>query len=406
MISTDFGPNEKGSDAMLALKLFFQPWRWRRGKEIYNLKRRLKSRFFSPDTHISLFLTGRGALYQYLRSLNLEQQDEILVQAFTCEAVVLPILDLDYKPVYVDITEQDYSIDLLDLKKKITPASKVLILQHTFGITPRNRIKILDIAAKNNLHIIEDISHGFDINLFKHKRYSGAILMSFGRSKVFSSVFGGAIATRGKRVGAMMKEAERQLPNPSTWFLLKLISYKINVIIIKSLYDVYVGKILHFLFKQFNLFVPEITHREKLGKFDTAMLKTYPNICAIFMLEQLNRFNDVYQRRRTISNLYYYGIEPKQYSSYQNAINRFPYITKYRDAIIAFARKHNIFLGTWYAQVVAPADLDLMDVQYKKGSCPKAEKLATCTLNLPTHISVPEAEGILHVVNVARLKSS
>ena len=401
MISTDFGPNEKGSDALLALSLLFQPWRWRRGKELHNLKRRLKSKFFSLDTRISLFLTGRGALYQYLRSLNVEPGAEVLVQAFTCEAVVLPILDLGFSPIYVDIEEQDFCIDLTDLKKKYTPQSKVLILQHTFGITPKNRLKILAFAAKNGLHIIEDVAHGFDIDLFKNKRFNGAILMSFGRSKIFSSVFGGAIATRGKRIGDLMKDAERQLPNPSTWFLLQLISYKINAVIIRGLYDVYIGKIIHFLFKQFNLIVPEISKREKMGKFDSAMLKTYPNVAAIFMLEQLNRFNDVYQSRKAISTIYHYKIQPKQYSAYQNAINRFPYITKHRDSIRTFAAKYNIFLGIWYTQVVAPHELDLMDVHYKNGSCPKAEKLTKLVLNLPTHITAAKAEGIIQVVHKA-----
>ncbi|MDA1316901.1 MAG: DegT/DnrJ/EryC1/StrS family aminotransferase [bacterium] len=402
MISTDFGPNEKGRDALLAFSLLFQPWRWRRGKELYNLKRRLKSKFFSLDTHISLFLTGRGALYQYLRSLNLAQDDEVLVQAFTCEAVVLPILDLGFTPVYVDITEQDYSIDVTDLKKKCSPKCKVLILQHTFGITPNDRLKILQFATQQKLHVIEDVAHGFDQDVFKNKRFTGAVLMSFGRSKLFSSVFGGAIATRAERVGKIMKEAERQLPNPSTWFLLQLIFYKILVVVIYGLYHIAIGKMLHFLFKQCNLIVPEVTPREKRGKFDTLMLKTYPNVAAIFMLEQLDRFNDVYQRRKAISTIYYYGLEPKQFSTYQYALNRFPYITKHRDEIQAFARKYNIYLGNWYTQVVAPKELDLMDVGYKSGSCPKAEKLSTCTLNLPTHISVTESEGILQIVNKAR----
>jgi len=405
MISTDFAPNETGKDVRLALSLLFQPWRWRRGKEIYNLKRRLKSRFFSLDTKISLFFTGRGALYQYLRSLALEPGDEVLVQAFTCEAVVLPILDLGFIPVYIDIDEQDFSMTLADLKKKYSPQSKVLILQHTFGITPKNRRNILTFATKKGLHVIEDVAHGFDITLFKHKRFTGAVLMSFGRSKLFSSVFGGAIATREKRIGALMKESERHLPNPSTWFLLQLILYKINAVIIRVLYNLYLGKIIHFLFKQFNLIIPEITKREKMGKFDTTMLKTYPNVGAIFMLEQLNRFNDVYKRRQALSNIYYYGLRPKQHSTYQNAINRFPYITKHRDSIRAFAAKHHIFLGNWYSQVVAPKELNLMDVCYKSGSCPKAEMLAKCTLNLPTHISVAESEGILQVVNKARQKA-
>jgi len=211
MIFSDFAPNETSKDAVLAIKYLFQPWRWRKGKEIHYLKRRFKSCFFSSDTQISLFMSGRTALYQYLSSLKLHTGDEVIVQAFTCEAVILPILAIGLRPIYVDIHSSDFSMNIQDLKNKYTPHAKAIIIQHTFGITPKDRKQLLEFAKTHKLQVIEDVAHGFDPNLFRLKRYTGAVLLSFGRSKSFSSVFGGAIAIRGIKAGKVLKETEKNI---------------------------------------------------------------------------------------------------------------------------------------------------------------------------------------------------
>ncbi len=397
MIFSEFAPNETARDAFLATKLLFQPWRWRKGKEIHNLKRRLKSRFFTPDTHISLFLTGRAALYQYLSSLHLHPTDEVLVQAFTCEAVILPILELELKPVYIDVNTTDFSMNTQDLQKKYTPRARVLIIQHTFGITPKDRRKLIEFAKFHKLHIIEDVAHGFHQWLFRSKRYNGAVLLSFGRSKLFSSVFGGAIAVRGVRAGKSIQIGERTIPNPSLWILLQIIFYKINSVIIKSTYSIKVGKIIHFLFKQFDLIIPEVTKEEKKGNFDYTFLRTFPNCAAIFMLEQLNRFNDVSSIRKRSSQFFDSKLNNK--TAHNLGLLRYPVLCKEPNKIKTRALKQNIQLGRWYSQAVAPDELDLKLVGYTAGSCPNAELLCKQVINLPTLISMQEAKRIVKILN-------
>src|SRR3989344_4757155 len=104
MISTDFAPNEAWDDAWISLKNLFQPWLWKKGEECQSIKQKLVSKLF-PNNHIgidrakmvNLFLSGRSALYYLLQSINLPKGSEVLVQAFTCEAVVLPIIGLGLK---------------------------------------------------------------------------------------------------------------------------------------------------------------------------------------------------------------------------------------------------------------------------------------------------------------------
>lgn len=393
MIFTDFAPNENYKDSILALKLLFSPWIWKKGRQIDNLKRRLKSRFFTKDTSISFFFTGRAALHQYLASLGLKKNDEIIVQAFTCEAVILPIMELGLVPKYVDIGKSDYSMDFIDLQKKITPKTKVIIIQHTFGFTPKDRVAIISWAMKHNLRVIEDLAHGFDQDLFRDKKFSSALLLSFGRSKSFSSVFGGAIAIRGSKARHTIEKMENNLVDPKMHMILKIILYKIFSVLIKSTYGFSIGKIMHFLFKQFHLFVPEVTKMEKKGQFNKLFLTKFPNSGAIMLNSQLDRFNDVYKIRKQISS--FYDNKLKVAISNHTSLLRYPYLCESPDDVKRHALAQHIRLGTWYQQVVAPKEIDLDYFKYAKGTCPVAESLCERIINLPTNITIQEAEKII-----------
>jgi dTDP-4-amino-4,6-dideoxygalactose transaminase len=109
MLNLNLAPNETFSDALASFLLLFQPWRWKRGKEQDEIKKEILKKFLnvSPSTfNVSLFLSGRSALYHLIKSLNLKKDDEVLVQAFTCEAVVLPIVALNLKPVFLILKEK------------------------------------------------------------------------------------------------------------------------------------------------------------------------------------------------------------------------------------------------------------------------------------------------------------
>ena len=399
MISTDFAPNERPQDAFVSLKLIFQPWIWKEGEGGQKIKRRLRNLFFPTSPTIFLHLTGRSALFHILKSLKLEKQSEILVQAFTCEAVVLPILENKLKPKYVDITASDFSIDLKDLKKKYSSECKVLILQHTFGITPNKRTEILAFAASKNLFVIEDVAHGFDPKLFQ-KEVTSSLLMSFGRSKSFSSVFGGAIITTDQKVIKHMRQLEKIIPTASTMFLLNMALYKPLAMFIKATYDIYIGKLIHLLIRGTNLLIPEISKKEKSGSYDMLFSKSYPNLAALLLLEQLRTFNDVSDRRKQVCAFYNNALELTNNWDTMPLI-RYPYLSDNRDPIIKKLHKHNIILGTWYDQVVAPKEVSLKRLKYIKGTCPTAEKLCTQVINLPTNITLQQAKAIVtHIESV------
>ena len=70
-----------------------------------------------------LLLTAAALLFKKLESLGIKQDDEVLIQAYTCIVVSNAVIWAGGKPIYVDIND-DFNMDQKDLEKKITDKSK------------------------------------------------------------------------------------------------------------------------------------------------------------------------------------------------------------------------------------------------------------------------------------------
>ena len=146
-ISISLSPNTEKDDIRLAFKLIFQPWLWKNGKTIEILENEFKK--YLGVKHAISFNSGRSSLLAILSSLGLEKDSETLLQAFTCNAVANPIIWAGLKPVYIDCNEKSFNIDIEDLKRKIGPKTKAVIVQHTFGL-PADMEEILKICGEKN----------------------------------------------------------------------------------------------------------------------------------------------------------------------------------------------------------------------------------------------------------------
>lgn len=143
---------------------------------------------------VFLYRKGRCGLYVLLQSIGIEPDDEVILSAYTCSAVIDTIIALGAKPVYSDIRNDTYTLDLCHAKKLITPRTKVIISQNTFGLS--YDVREIDLWAKSN-HIfhIEDCAHGFGgyYHNTPNGRISDAAFYSTHVSKPFSTGIGGFI---------------------------------------------------------------------------------------------------------------------------------------------------------------------------------------------------------------------
>lgn len=393
MISTDFAPNESWRDAFTSLRMLVKPHKWADKKYTEDVKKLTLSMF--PGKKIFFYLTGRAALFFIIKSLKLPKQSEVLVQAFTCAAVPLPVIAADSKPVYVDIESDTYSMDIADLAKKYSPNAKVLILQHTYGFTPKYRREILTFAREKNIMVIEDIAHGWNPETLDNPQ---TLLLSFGRSKALSSVFGGAIITDDPAIQKSLTMLELALTPPSATFIFRSLLYKPLSMIIKSTYNIAFGKILHAITKKLNLLIPEITPVEKAGEFDTYLAKSYPPVLAALLLKQLDRFQEVSKIRSASAVQYAQKFNSNHIHS--GPVTRYPVRISNRDQILKQAAYHSIYLGNWYNRPIGGVSFDLETIGYVKGSCPNAELISKEIINLPTLIDRKNVKKITQFVDL------
>jgi len=406
-ISISLSPNTEKDDIFLAFKLLFQPWRWKNlnistGVEKFKYQTQLEEEFkkYLGIRYAISFNSGRSAFLAILSSLELENNDEVLLQAFTCNAAVNPILWSGLKPVYVDCDEKTFNIDIEDLKRKITPKSRVVMIQHTFGL-PAEMNEILEICQKNNLILIEDCAHSLGAK-YRGKKvgtFGKAAFFSFSRDKVISSVYGGMAVINDEILAKKIKEFQEKIGYPSYFWIFQQLLHPVlmNYLILPT-YKIF-GKYLLILFQWLHILSKAVHWKEKRGKKPNYFPKAIPEALAVLALNQLKKIEKFNFHRKKIAEFYFEALKnlpfelPPKFSDREQIFLRFSIKHPDISQIIKQAWRKNILIGDWYTSPVAPADTDLNKMKYKTGSCPATEKLSKEILNLPTHINITLKEA-------------
>lgn len=120
------------------------------------------------------------ALHMSLLLNDIKSGDEVICPSLTFVATVNAIRYVNAIPVFADIKSlEDLTVDPDDIERKITPRTRAIILMHYGGFAcDMNRIMM--IAEKYNLKVIEDACHG------PMSEYEGKKLGTIGRVGCFS----------------------------------------------------------------------------------------------------------------------------------------------------------------------------------------------------------------------------
>ena len=407
LISISLSPNTEKDDIRLAWKVIFQPWKWKSGRnraiarnlsELDLLKEEFK-KYLGVKYAVS-FNSGRSAFLAILKNLELEEKSEILLQAFTCNAVVNPILWTGLKPVFVDANEKTFNIDTEDLSRKITSRSRAVIVQHTFGL-PADLEEISEVCRENNLILVEDCAHslGAEYHGKKVGTFGKVSFFSFSRDKVISSVYGGLAITNDEELANKLCDFQESISYPSSFWIIQQLLHPVlmNYLILPT-YLIF-GKYLLLLLQWFHILSKAVHKKEKKGEKPSCFPKRMPNALAILALNQFKKIERFNEHRREIADFYFANLQgcffelPVQPNDRKQIFLRFTIKHPLAEKIIDEAWQKNILIGDWYTSPIAPADTELKKMGYREGICPKVEKLSRETLNLPTHINVSKEKA-------------
>lgn len=150
--------------------------------------------------HSVLLSSGTNALVTALASLKIGPGDEVIVPAYTFFATLAAILEVGARPVIVNV-DQYLGLDLNEVKKSLTPATKAIIPVHMDGYAC-DMDSIVGICQEHNLFLIEDAAQAVG-GKFKGQSlgtFGDAGCFSFNVDKVISCGEGGAIFTKNQEL--------------------------------------------------------------------------------------------------------------------------------------------------------------------------------------------------------------
>ena len=149
---------------------------------------------FLDVPHVALYTNGHLALENAIAALELPKGGEVITTPFTFASTTHAIVRNGLTPVFCDVNDRDYTMDVTKLEGLITDRTVAIVPVHVYGNLCD--VEAIDrIAKRHGLKVIYDAAHAFGV------RYKGissacfgeASMFSFHATKVFHTIEGGCI---------------------------------------------------------------------------------------------------------------------------------------------------------------------------------------------------------------------
>ena len=145
---------------------------------------------FTGAEHALTVSNGTVAIHLALVTLGIGPGDEVIVPTLTYIASVNTIVHAGATPVFVDSLPGTWQVDPEDIRRKITPKTRAIMVVHLYGY-PCDMDAIMAIAQEHGLFVVEDCAEAFGA------RIDGRHVGTFGEISTFS-FFGNKTVTTGE----------------------------------------------------------------------------------------------------------------------------------------------------------------------------------------------------------------
>lgn len=344
---------------------------------------------------VALFSKGRGALAEAVRIACIDAPSEsfVAVNGMTCYVLVEAVEDGGARALYVDVAPDTAHFDAAGLASALEsqPGVRAVIVQNTYG-------RMCDIAAieriarEHGALLIEDLAHCVG-QYYPDGREAGTVgdmaMLSFGRDKLLDVANGGALIVRSDRLKPALA-TPTATPRLLDQFRDRI--YPLLTVLVRSLYNVLLGKIIHILMYKLGLAV-----RSSDGGIQRT--HTMPGWQARLAHRQFRRLGEHNKHRREIMQLYEDFFDDKLLS--RGGTIRAALTVAQPDRTIMRLRQAGFALNDiWYNTPVGPTR-KYTQVHYPEESCPQSVQLAKQIINLPTHRGV-HADTAKRIATIVR----
>lgn len=169
------------------------------GTETEDFERKFAA--YQNSKYCITMVNGSVTLRNALIACGLKEGEGVIVPPYTFLATASSVVEANCTPIFADIDPDTCNISPESIERNITPEVKAIIPVH-FGGQPADMDKIMEIAAKYNLYVIEDCAHSHGAE-YKGKRVGSighAGSFSFQSSKNLCCGEGGAIVSNNEDI--------------------------------------------------------------------------------------------------------------------------------------------------------------------------------------------------------------
>jgi len=298
--------------------------------------------------------------------LNIQPGDEVIVPSYTFVSTANAFVLRGAKIVFADSSRENPNIDVGLIESLITSKTKAIVLVHYAGIACEMD-KLIQIAEKHNLYIVEDAAQSID-SYYKQQPL-GSIghlsAFSFHETKNVISGEGGMLAINDSQFNRRSEIIWEKGTNRSEFFR---------------------GEV------------------NKYGWVDIGSSFLPSEITAAFLYAQIEKLADIQNKRKKIWNIYYENLKPLE----EKGLLKLPYIPNYatnnahmfyiicnngdtRNSLISYLKQNNILAVFHYLSLhKSPFYLDKHDGR----ELPLADYYSECLLRLPLYYDLKYSEVI------------
>ena len=173
-------------------ELWESHWLTNMGVKHKRLQAELEKYLDTP--HVALYTNGHLALENVIAAFDFPKGSEVITTPFTFASTTHAIVRNGLVPIFCDVNDVDYTIDVTKIEALITEKTCAILPVHVYG-NICNVEEIKKIADKYNLKVIYDAAHAFGVKFEGENvaNFGDASMFSFHATKVFNTIEGGAV---------------------------------------------------------------------------------------------------------------------------------------------------------------------------------------------------------------------
>ena len=171
--------------------------RWLTNMGVKHRKLEAALREYLDVPHAVLYTNGHLALEHVIRAMDFPAGAEVITTPFTFVSTTHAIVNNGLIPVFCDVNDQDYTMDVTKIEALITDKTVAIVPVHVYGnLCDVDAIE--EIANRHGLKVIYDAAHAFGASRkgISSACFGDASMFSFHATKVFNTIEGGAVCFR------------------------------------------------------------------------------------------------------------------------------------------------------------------------------------------------------------------